>query len=153
LIFFSSSPQPEDTVWGITLLSEPASVTFEVYPSSGNANGTVLASQTFQASAGLTKLAMPISVPDGLDGGSVSVRARVVRSSDTNSDSDSDSNTPAPNQARADGTVMELDAGSQGFAFVKNPEKFNYNAWVGCVAVGAGVGCGIPNTTTTTSTA
>ncbi|KAF5309091.1 hypothetical protein D9758_019080 [Tetrapyrgos nigripes] len=53
----------KDSVWAITLLAEPANVTFEVYaytdtPSSSNDN--IISSQTFSVQAGLTKLAMPI---------------------------------------------------------------------------------------------
>ncbi|KAF5333826.1 hypothetical protein D9758_015259 [Tetrapyrgos nigripes] len=58
----------EDSVWAITLLAEPANVTFEVYaytdtPSSSNDN--IISSQTFSVQAGLTKLAMPIGFLDG----------------------------------------------------------------------------------------
>ncbi|KAF5333806.1 hypothetical protein D9758_015238 [Tetrapyrgos nigripes] len=75
----------EDTVWVITLLAEPANVTFEVYaytPSSSSSSSSNAAtttdadvdnniiSQTFSVPAGLSKLAMPIGFPDaGGDGG------------------------------------------------------------------------------------
>ncbi|KAE9388651.1 glycoside hydrolase [Gymnopus androsaceus JB14] len=83
-----------DAVWAITLLSEPAN--------------------TFAVPAGLSKLTIPISVPDSLD--SVSMRGTVQR---------------------GDESVIELDAGSQGFEFVKTPQQYNYNAFAGC----AGGGC------------
>ncbi|KAF5332418.1 hypothetical protein D9758_015097 [Tetrapyrgos nigripes] len=170
----------EDTVWTITLLTEPANVTFEVYaytPSS-NANdnsSTIISSQTFSVPAGLTKLAMPIGFPDADEGvQSLSVRAWVLRSA-SGSGSESQDEDTQQNQDTTDTTdtlVMQLDAGNpnasdsntntgngdaqrQGdgtgngdgdaqtlapFVFVKNPEKYNYNAWVGCVS-SSGVGC------------
>ncbi|KAF5332427.1 hypothetical protein D9758_015113 [Tetrapyrgos nigripes] len=93
----------EDTVWTITLLAEPANVTFEVYaytPSS-NANdnsSTIISSQTFSVPAGLTKLAMPIGFPDADEGvQSLSVRARVLRSA---SGSGSESKTKTPSRTK-----------------------------------------------------
>ncbi|KAF5317900.1 hypothetical protein D9758_017796 [Tetrapyrgos nigripes] len=81
----SAQAQVEDTVWVITLLAEPANVTFEVYahtPSSSSSSSSNAAtttdadvdnniiSQTFSVPAGLSKLAMPIGFPDaGGDGG------------------------------------------------------------------------------------
>ncbi|KAF5369367.1 hypothetical protein D9758_002696 [Tetrapyrgos nigripes] len=156
----------EDTVWAVTLLTEPANVTFEVYaytPSS-NANdnsSTIISSQTFSVPAGLTKLAMPIG-------------ARVLRSASGSGSESQDEDTQQNQDTTdtADTLVMQLDAGNpnasdsnantgngdaqrQGdgtgngdgdaqtlapFVFVKNPEKYNYNAWVGCVS-SSGVGC------------
>ncbi|KAF5332425.1 hypothetical protein D9758_015104 [Tetrapyrgos nigripes] len=158
----------EDTVWTITLLAEPANVTFEVYaytPSS-NANdnsSTIISSQTFSVPAGLTKLAMPIGFPDADEGiQSLSVRARVLRSASGSGSESQDEDTQQNQDTTdtADTLVMQLDAGNpnasdsnantgngdgdaqgqgQGqtlapFVFVKNPEKYNYNAWVGCVS-------------------
>ncbi|KAF5333803.1 hypothetical protein D9758_015240 [Tetrapyrgos nigripes] len=74
----------EDTVWAITLLADPANVTFEVYaytdtPSSSN---DIISSRTFSVQAGLTKLAMPIGFLDGDgDGGGTEFEcSRVARS-------------------------------------------------------------------------
>ncbi|KAF5333822.1 hypothetical protein D9758_015257 [Tetrapyrgos nigripes] len=183
---FKNGDPVEDTVWVITLLAEPANVTFEVYAytpsssssSSSNATTTadadvdnkIISSQTISVPAGLSRLAMPIGFPDaGGDGGiqSLSVRARVVRSgsasgSGSSSESqdttdtlvmqldagnpnhssnagDSDSNTNAGNgdaQGQGDGTGNgDGDAQTLApFVFVKNPGKYNYNAWVGCVS-------------------
>ncbi|KAJ3709955.1 glycoside hydrolase [Lentinula raphanica] len=107
-----------DALWAVTVLSAPANVTLQVVPSSSNSsnsNSTAsIAEETFTVPAGLTKLTIPISVPDGMP--SVSMRAVVQRGDDT---------------------VMELDAASQGFEFVETPQQFNFNAWVGC----AGGGC------------
>ncbi|KAF9070679.1 glycoside hydrolase [Rhodocollybia butyracea] len=102
-----------DAIWAITLLSEPANVTLEIIPSSNSSSTTPLASQTFSVPAGISKLTIPISVPDSLD--SVSMQGAVERGGDV---------------------VMKLDAGSQGFTFVAQPQTFNYNAWVGCVGGG-----------------
>ncbi|KAF5332429.1 hypothetical protein D9758_015133 [Tetrapyrgos nigripes] len=170
----------EDTIWTITLLAEPANVTFEVYaytPSS-NANdnsSTIISSQTFSVPAGLTKLAMPIGFPDADEGiQSLSVRARVLRSASGSGSESQDEDTQQNQDTTdtADTLVMQLNAGNpnasdsntntgngdaqrQGdgtgngdgdaqtlapFVFVKNPEKYNYNAWVGCVS-SSGVGC------------
>ncbi|KAF5357628.1 hypothetical protein D9758_007524 [Tetrapyrgos nigripes] len=159
----------EDTVWAVTLLAEPANVTFEVYaytPSSNaNDNSSIIISQTFSVQAGLTKLAMPIGFPDTDEGvQSLSVRARVLRSGSGSGSESQDKDTTDT----ADTLVTQLDAGNpnasdsnsnagngdaqgdgqgQGdaqtlapFVFVKNPEKYNYNAWVGCVN-SSGVGC------------
>ncbi|KAJ3754592.1 glycoside hydrolase [Lentinula raphanica] len=104
-----------DALWAVTVLSAPANVTLQVVPSSSNSDSTAsIAEETFTVPAGLTKLTIPISVPDGMP--SVSMRAVVQRGDDT---------------------VMELDAASQGFEFVETPQQFNFNAWVGC----AGGGC------------
>ncbi|KAF5332408.1 hypothetical protein D9758_015122 [Tetrapyrgos nigripes] len=176
----SAQAQVEDTVWAITLLTEPANVTFEVYaytPSS-NANdnsSTIISSQTFSVPAGLTKLAMPIGFPDADEGvQSLSVRAWVLRSASGSGSESQDEDTQQNQDTTdtADTLVMQLDAGNpnasdsnanagngdaqrQGdgtgngdgdaqtlapFVFVKNPEKYNYNAWVGCVS-SSGAGC------------
>ncbi|KAK7469233.1 hypothetical protein VKT23_003722 [Stygiomarasmius scandens] len=159
----------EDSVWAITLLAEPANITFEVYQmdqmpdanasATNNSNSSapvtdsdpdpdaqsqvqVVASQTFSVPAGLSKLSVPISVPDSVQqqgGVGVSVRGRVVRSSSPSSGSEVE-------EASLSTPSLELDAGKEGFVFVKNPEKFNFNAWVGCA------GCASLNNTTTAAT-
>ncbi|KAF5333819.1 hypothetical protein D9758_015252 [Tetrapyrgos nigripes] len=123
----------EDTVWAITLLAEPANVTFEVYaytdtPSSSNDN---IISQTFSVQAGLTKLAMPIGFLDGDgDGGTEFECSSVVRSASTSrsgsvsesqdkdQDKDTqqtqdatDTDTDTDTKADTDTLVMQLDAG------------------------------------------
>ncbi|KAF5369452.1 hypothetical protein D9758_002517 [Tetrapyrgos nigripes] len=154
----------EDTVWAITLLAEPANVTFEVYaytPSSSSSSSSntttttdadvdnnIISSQTFSVPAGLSKLAMPIGFPDaGGDGGiqSLSVRARVVRSGSASTLAIPTSQTQA---TQIPTRMQETETTGQGenaqtlapFVFVKNPEKYNYNAWVECVS-SSGVAC------------
>ncbi|KAF5342756.1 hypothetical protein D9757_014508 [Collybiopsis confluens] len=103
-----------DAVWATVLLSEPANVTLQVVPSSNSSSTAPLASQTFLVPAGLNKLTIPIFVPDS--GTGVSMRGIVERGEEN---------------------ILELDAGAQGFEFIKTPQQFNFNAWVGC----AGEGC------------
>ncbi|KAJ3740091.1 glycoside hydrolase family 71 protein [Lentinula detonsa] len=103
-----------DALWAVTILSAPANVTLQIVPSSSNSSVSSLTEQTFSVPAGLSKLTIPVSIPDALD--SVSMRAVV---------------------GRGDVTVIDLDAASQGFEFIKTPQQFNFNAWVGC----AGGGC------------
>ncbi|KAJ3805324.1 glycoside hydrolase [Lentinula aff. lateritia] len=104
-----------DAMWAVTLLSQPANVTLQIIPSSSNSSTeSPLAQQTFSVPAGVSKLTIPISVPDTMD--SVSMRTVVERENDT---------------------VMDLNAAHMGFVFVKTPQQFNFNAWAGC----AGDGC------------
>lgn len=113
--FLNYDVQVLDAMWAVTLLSQPANVTLQIIPSSSNSSTeSPLAQQTFPVPAGLSKLTIPISVPDTMD--SVSMRTVVERENDT---------------------VMDLNAAQMGFAFVKTPQQFNFNAWVGC----AGDGC------------
>ncbi|THV05334.1 hypothetical protein K435DRAFT_745710 [Dendrothele bispora CBS 962.96] len=99
----------EDSVWAITLLAEPANTTTPSKSMSLRLKRSV--------SAGLSKLSVPISVPDSVS-----------------------------QQQGGRGVGVSLDAGKEGFVFVSNPEQFNFNAWVGCAGCASASGNGTTTT-------